>query len=430
MKRFVIKLMLLCFIITNFATNAYGEELQLSANSSVLMDAASGQVLLSKNADEKINPSSTTMVLTALVALDNVKLDEVITVTAEAIELGVGSDFKLQEGERLTVEQLIASMFLQSSGDAAMALAFHVGGTLGEFSKMMNEKAKEIGMTNSNFINPSGIHDEEHKSTARDMAKLMAYAMKVKSVEKLLSYKEFTIPPTNKTTAPRSINNISKLFDNQGTVDVGGKTVAIAYEGLVASKAGYSDMAKNCMLSAATRGDLTLIVTVFGAEGANVYSDTHALFNFGFANFKIATIIKANEFVDNFTITNSKEEIVPAVVKEGFTMPILDGQTFDVERVVRELKVDLPLKKGDPIAEMDIRVNGEIVSTLPIVTTIDVNNKTAFRVWPILQKIFIPLFAIILFLFIIMLIIRQRNRRKKKLRLQQKRRQERIKRRY
>lgn len=426
MRRILLFFVMLCLIITNFITLSYAQdELNLSAQSAVLMDFDSESIMYGKNETEKIFPASTTNILTAIVVLENIQLTDMVVVDPMAVELGVGSSISLEAGESLSVESLLHAMILESANDAAFALALHTGGSLGEFSKMMNDKAEQIGCTNSNFINPCGLHDEEHYSSAQDMAKIMAYGMRNETFRKLLSATTYTIPETNMRAEPRVLYTPNRIFESQEEIMVGEQSVPVAYPGVVGSKTGYSDESGNSIITMATRDDRSFIVAIYNAEGMASYADTHKLLNHGFENFRVVTVVHKNEFIDNFTVTDANEPYVPSVVEEDFTVPVLGGQSFDVERVVRELKVELPLSKGDPIAEVDVRVNGRIVGTVPVVTTIDVTKDEGFRLFAAIREKGKTIIIVIVVIIILLLLIRARQQRKKKQRLARLRRQRR-----
>lgn len=427
MKRLKLVLLALCIIITNLPLTSYAQDLEITSKSVVLMDPMSKRILDSAYANEPIYPGSTTMLLTALVAVDHVSLDEMVTVTAEAKELGMGAGYAFAEGERLSVEDLIAAMLLESSADAAFALAYHIGETLGGFSQLMNDKAKELGMTHSKFINPSGLHDPEHVTTAYDMALLTSEVLRSKILSTILTASEYTIAPTNAHGNSQKLVQRCQLVTATDHLYVWGEERSIAYPGILTAKVAQQEFAGTCLVAAAKKNDVTLVATVFGGDGINAYKDIHQLFDYGFERFKIAHVLSKDEFAGNFTITGAKEDVVPAIVGEDFSLPVLDGQGFQIEKTTRERVVELPLKAGDPIADMDIHLNGELVGTVPLFTTIDVHEQTGLRLLPVLKKIILPLIIALFVLFFIMLLIRRRNMRKK-IRRQQRLRQKRLER--
>ena len=166
----------------------------------LLMDANTGKILYSKNAFERHFPASTTKIMTAILTLENCKLSDVVTVSHNAIfSIPVGySHASLQEGEELTVEQLLNVLLIPSANDAAVALAEHIAGSVDAFAEMMNNKAKEIGCLDTHFVNPNGVHNEEHYSTAYDLALIGKYAMQFDDIMRIAKVNQYTLPKTNK----------------------------------------------------------------------------------------------------------------------------------------------------------------------------------------------------------------------------------------
>ena len=199
-KKVIVILIVLIFILNISKCYASTENLDISAESAILIDSSSERVLYSKNENEKMYPASTTKILTAILTLENCKLDDVVTVPYEAI-ITIPSGYSvaaLQTGEQLTVEQLLKLMMVHSANDAANVLAFHVSGSISSFANLMNQKVADLGLTNTHFTNPSGMHDENHYTTAHDLAILMKYCMKNSTFRSLAGLKSCTIPATNK----------------------------------------------------------------------------------------------------------------------------------------------------------------------------------------------------------------------------------------
>ena len=164
------------------------------------MDQNSGKILYSKNANTKMYPASTTKIMTAILTLENCNLDDVATASHNAV-YSIPYSYSvatIQEGEELTIEQLLNVLLIPSANDAAIVLAEHISGSVEEFAKLMNKKAEELGCKNTHFVNPNGIHNKNHTSTAYDLALMGQYAMKNETIRKIVSTKQFTLPTTNK----------------------------------------------------------------------------------------------------------------------------------------------------------------------------------------------------------------------------------------
>ncbi len=268
--------------------------LELVGEGIVLMDAASGSILYSKNADTVFYPASITKILTTLVAIENASLNEEITCNAEtlyAIEQG-SSRVGLEAGEILTVEEALYFVMLQSGNDAAAVVAEHVAGSIDNFVKMMNDKAKSLGCVNSQFKNPHGLPDEEHFTTARDMALITQAAVQNPDFCKIASAVNFNVSATNLNEG-RGVWNHHKMILPASEYH---------YDGVCEGKTGYTTVALNTLVTTAERNGIKLIAVVLHCQGAaNTYYDTKKLFDYGFDNF---TILKP---LQNFNLKTAAE---------------------------------------------------------------------------------------------------------------------------
>lgn len=246
MRRFCC--LLLCLLLTLSLVPARTEALEVSAAAAVLMDADTGEILFEKNADRRMLIASTTKILTALVVLEHARLDEVVTIQPR--HMAEGSSMYLKPGETLTVETLLYGLLLCSGNDAAVALADHCGGSVARFVGWMNETAQRIGMTNSSFANPNGLDDEQHYSTARDMALLAAYAARNPTFVRLCSTRSVT-------AGGRTMTNHNKLLQS--------------VEGCIGMKTGYTKAAGRTLVSCVRRDGRTLVAVTL--QDGNDWAD-------------------------------------------------------------------------------------------------------------------------------------------------------------
>ena len=251
---------------------------EISSASGVLMEASSGQVLFDKSMNEIRYPASTTKVMTALIILENIPdLNKNITFTDIILpDLAPGnSTINAQVGEVLTVEQCLYAIMLASANEVCTQMAVEIAGSVENFTAMMNTKAAEIGCTNTHFVNANGLPDPNHYTTAYDLALILREAVKNEAFCKIAGAAKYTIPPTNKTSASRNMENHNALL-------VDGKYY---YEGAIAGKTGHTEAARNTLVTAATREDMTLICVVLRSENEERFTDTKTLFDYGFDNF-------------------------------------------------------------------------------------------------------------------------------------------------
>ena len=241
---------------------------ETTAKAMALLDTQSGELLAAKNADEPLPMASTTKIMTALVVLEHLPPERVVTVPPEATGIE-GSSVYLYAGEQITVETLLHALLLSSANDAAVALAIEVAGSVADFAALMNEKAAELGLTDTHFCNPNGLHDDAHYTTARELALLTAHALKNESFAKIVS--------TRRHTAPQHGTDATRLFLNHNRL-------LASYEGAIGVKTGFTKAAGRCLVSAAERDGLTLVCVTLSCP--DDWRDHTALLDFGFSQYE------------------------------------------------------------------------------------------------------------------------------------------------
>src|SRR5690606_13812145 len=218
---------------------------ELQAEAGILMEAQSGQVLYSRNPDQPMYPASITKILTGIIAVESGRLNEVVTVSKNAVHAG-GTRVYLEEGEQKPLIDLVYGMLINSGNDAAVAVAEHLGGSVEKFSAMMNEKARELGATNSHFVNPSGMPDEDHVTTARDMALISRYAMQNATFREIVGTKEY--PREGESWQPGHIVDHNRLLWE--------------YDGATGVKNGYTEDAQQTFVATSERNGQQLIAVL------------------------------------------------------------------------------------------------------------------------------------------------------------------------
>ena len=253
----------------------------IAAPSGILMEAATGTVLYDKNMHEQHYPASITKVMTALLAIENCDLDEIVTVPHEAVYMeDKGSHIALDEGEELSVEDCLYAIMLASANDAAYALAVHVGGSIEDFADMMNERALELGCQDTHFTNPHGLPYENHVTSAYDMALITREALKHEIFRTVAGTTFYEIQPSENQPDLIPMSHHHKML-------FGGR---YHYDGVFAGKNGYTTAAQNTLVTCAQRDGMDLICVTMETQGQQVYVDAATLFDFGFENFKKADI--------------------------------------------------------------------------------------------------------------------------------------------
>lgn len=408
----IITITLLSILIASNISLA--DSLNVTGESAILIDAETGQVLYEKNAHEKLHPASTTKILTAILVLENVSLEEIVTVDEELVHLTKGSHIALEAGEQLTVKDLLYALLVESANDAALALAKHVSGSVEDFAKLMNRKAKELGALNSNFVNPNGLSVEGHLSTAYDLSLIAKYAMQNDTFREIVSNYTYVIPVTNKKNQERVLWSSNRLLYSQNTITVDGKAVPIKYDGITGVKTGYTPEAGNCLVASAEKGNESLIAVVLKSNGTEVFSDIHKLLNYGFDSFEKVNIATQNQFVDNFEVENGIIPVVAGIIEEDLysTIPVNSLEKIS-KKIIIEDKIIAPIKNGDILGRVEYFLEDNHLGSVNIISTYNVDEIPT----PTLMDIILDKWYLVLIFSYILLrlfVIFKRKKRKRR----------------
>lgn len=287
----------------NIENQTSEDQMQIYSEAAILIEQKTGKILYEKNIHDRKYPASTTKILTAILAIENCNLDEMATASQGAIEALKDGYTKanIQVGESFTIDQLIAVMMIQSANEAANVIAEHISGSVEEFSNLMNKKAKEIGCLDTHFVNPNGMHSEDHYSTAYDMALIARYCMKNEKFREYVVLKEASLPRTEYWQDEQVEEHGERTFYN--TNNMMQKDNKFYYPTCIGIKAGFTTPAKNCLVSASNKNGFEVISVILHAEltedGQSArYVDTINLFNYGYKNYKLSDILEEYDMVE------------------------------------------------------------------------------------------------------------------------------------
>lgn len=412
MKKFIIVLLFLLLTTYNISL---ANDLTIVGESAILIDWDTGQVLYEKNPHEKLYPASTTKIMTAILALEKGNMEDIVTIDEEIVHLTDGSHIALEPGEKLRFEDLLNALLIESANDAALAIAKHISGSIEEFVKLMNDKAKELGALNTNFVNPNGLPDENHVTTAYDLSLMAKYAMSIDDFRDIVKNYTYQIPVTNKKDEVRYLKSYNRLLYSSNKIDVDGKIVPIKYEGVNGIKTGYTQAAKSCLVTSAERGNQRIIAVVLKSEGNNLYSDMHKLLNYGFNNFEKATISHKNQFVDNIPLIDGEYPLVAGITNEDLTLSIPKGSMDKIERKIYiNNEINAPIKKGQSLGTIEYYLEGELLGQTAIVATLNIDKIPLESLLDkILSKWYILLIIGIVFVRIVSVIKHKQRRRRR-----------------
>lgn len=370
----LIGVMLVLAVILSFTkaveANSDAEELETNSRIALIYDRASGQILYEKNGKKQTPMASTTKIMTAIVVLENADLTETVTINAKAAGIG-GSRLGLKKNDKITVNDLLYGLMLRSGNDAAVALAIHVGGSIEGFANMMNEKAKEMGLTNSHFVVPHGLDNEGHFTTAYELAKMADYALKIDKFREIVSTKLTTI---NINGYPKAINNTNQLL---GSIS-----------GVYGVKTGFTNGAGRCLVTACKRGELDIITVIIGADTTKIRTaDTIKLIEYASKNYEVINIKEiVEEKFEQWLNINEGRIYVNKGMREHVEL-YLEEPEFENMAVMKHEKdnvdvefssifyLEAPVAEDQVIGNMKVLVNGETIDVLNICNKEEIAKK-------------------------------------------------------
>lgn len=334
----------------------------INTPSAIVIEANSGAVLYEKNADEVNYPASITKIMTTMLALENCELDEVVTFSDDAIDYNQGdtSHIARDYGEQMTMEQCLYAVMLESANECAYAVAEHVGQKLGgdyrTFIDLMNERAKELGCTNTHFNNSNGLPDKDHWTSAHDMALIAAEAYKNETFQIIVGTRSYRIPPTNKHDEITPLNNHHAMISNY-------KTRKYLYEYCTGGKTGYTDAAGSTLVTFAEKDELALVCVVMRTNSVEQYTETTSLFEYCFQNFQTVSISDSGEEgqESNKGIMNNHDSFVKLDENAHVVLPI----TADISDVEMSL-ITKNLPKN-VIAQLNYTYGGHLAGRVDVV---------------------------------------------------------------
>ena len=370
MKKFISFLLATVIAISQGSiifANSEEAKLDVVSKSAILMDASTGKVLYEKNCHEKLPPASVTKVMTLLLiceALEDgkIKEDDDVQISETAASMG-GSQIFLEPGEIQKVDTLVKSIAVASANDACVAMAEYIGGSVEEFVVLMNKRAKELGMNDTNFVNTNGLPVDNHYTSAYDIALMSKELLAHKKISKYLTtwMDEVVV---GKKQSKIGISNTNKLIKH--------------YAGATGVKTGFTQQAKYCLSASAMRNNTHLIAVTLCAETSPIrFKDATNLLNYGFANFESVKVCGSNDKVATVKFEKGEKENIDLVAKDDLSVLIKKGDNKDFKKKV-EIKQDLklPIKKNTELGVVKVYRGKELVGETKIINTEDINKAS------------------------------------------------------
>lgn len=357
----------ICFLLVLFLCpfSVLAIDLASNAKSAIIIEPTTGKIIFEKNSNERLEPASMTKIMTLLLtfeAIDNgrVSLDDTVNISKRAADMG-GSQMFLEAGSNIRLEEIIKGVSIASANDGAIALAEFIGGSVENFVDMMNKKAEDLGLSNTHFANPHGLHADNHYSSAYDMAIM---ASNLISHEKVLNYTSIYEDYFNKPDGSRTwLVNTNKLVR--------------FLEGVDGLKTGYTSEAGYCLTATAKKGNVRYITVVMGEPSSDIRSsETTNMLNYAFNSFKLNTILDKSQELGNIYIDKSKQKTAKIIVKNPVTELI--SKEKDIPNYTYNLKVEkitAPIKAGTKVGTVEILDNeGLIVREEDVTISYDIEK--------------------------------------------------------
>ncbi len=416
-KKAVSMILTIALVISALTVPAFAESAppELSAEGVLLIDLTTGEVLYEKDPDKQLYPASTTKMMTALLVMENLNLNTTLKADADVASTG-GTRLGMKAGEQISAKDALYEMLIGSCNDLAVLLAKAVAGTVEDFAVMMNEKAKEIGCTNTHFVNPSGLHDENHYTTANDLALIAVYCMKKPEFREIVKRSTYTYVRGKGADNPGATETMSSsnwlLNDTSHYMYVGDTRRTPKYDGCIGIKTGWTSQAKGCLVGAATKNGTTLMSVVLKSNGSTNGSyerfiDSIKLLDWGFANYRTYQAASMGKEMGTIAVRNGEFNKVRAVLSTDVytTLTTLQKDSEVTTQVRLDNSVTAPFDQGTPCGKMDVFVDGQKVGEYDIITASAIKKGGILSVFGIEDATAKKIFAAALIILVVAVVV-------------------------
>lgn len=366
----------LSIVLFNFFNVYADDELSINAKSALLVETNTGKIIYEKDINEQNYPASTTKILTAILTIENCNLDDTATVSKNAVS-SIPTGYvvaPLYVGEQIKVKDLLYALLLKSSNDSAYVLAEHVGGSIEGFAEMMNNKASELGCKNTHFVNPNGIDNKEHYTTAYDMYLITNYAMKNETFANIVATAEYTLPATNKCPSSNRVMKNTNNFVNPNSAYYDEKVKGV--------KTGTTDLAGNCLITDSADKGLEFIAVVLGAETSNSkFSESEKMIDYAFENYTLSDLHKKGDVIKNIEIKNATKETKNLNLVISDDIKVINNVNTKIAEIEPEVVLNdnivAPISKGQELGTVKYIVDG-VEYNAKLLAENDVEVKTYY----------------------------------------------------
>lgn len=362
---------------------AQGKPPKVKASAACLMDVATGQIYFQKEGDKRREPASLTKVMTAILAIENGNLKDVVTVKKRAAAVSMGQDIGLQTGDRLYLEDLLKAALMFSANDSTVAIGEHIAGDHDLFVQMMNDKALSLGMTNTRFANTNGFHHPNHYTTANDLAVLTSYALKNKIFAQMVSTEEAEISwlpkETDKPGANLEVTQNGEIVPlKTRTIHSTNRLLRSDFKGINGVKTGTTPRAGNCLIASATREGRQLVVVILNSD--NRWNDATKLLDFGFNEVRPVVLVEKGELVTDLEVVDGVEKKINLVAAERVQ---IYTTSIELEKIKRKLKLEqaptAPVSQGTRLGQLKFYLNDKEIASVDLVSSQEVGKISWIR---------------------------------------------------
>lgn len=367
--RIITALVSIIFILLNSVLPVYAlsssDPPEIRGEGAYLIDVQSGQTLYSKNGDEPFAPASTTKIMTGLLAIEEGNLDDIVTLSSTMLDYQTvyGTRIYLEPGEQMPLSDLLYALLLNSANDAAVGIAEHVGGSLPQFVVMMNEKAKELGLKNTTFKNPSGLTEEGHLTTPHDLARLAQAAYANPTFRDYIQTERHKIA-RSKPDIPTEMINENRLLGQNPYVN--------------GMKTGYTAAAKNCLVASASKDGRDLVAVILKSPGREIYKDMEDLLTYGFSQFQTTVYKPAGSAITKTTI--GSEEINLVLSKPIYTTRKIGEPSSEMTLKVIPSALNLTeVEQGQALGTVEVWEGDEKIENISIISDRSVKPKLSIQ---------------------------------------------------
>ncbi|SHJ48434.1 D-alanyl-D-alanine carboxypeptidase family protein [Paramaledivibacter caminithermalis] len=378
-KKVSLIISVLLLFISSFSYSS-AIEFDLNAKSAILIDAGTGKVLYEKNSNKKLPPASVTKIMTMLLAMEaidknHITLEDKVTISERAASMG-GSQLYFEPGEQKSVKQLLKGIAVASANDACVALAEHIAGTEEVFVKKMNEKAAELGMNNTQFMNTNGLPQEGHYTSAKDIAIMSRELLKYPKIHEWLKIWMSSMKVGKKGRATLELVNTNKLI----------KT----YPGANGIKTGFTQEARYCLSASATRNNFSLIAVVLGCPTSKIrFAEAKKLLDYGFASYNSVSISKKGEIFKEVIVEKGKVDKINIIAKDELKVLVKKGEESKIKKeIVLPKTIKAPFEKGQKVGEIIVKnLNGKEMGKVDLITESKCKKASIFDTFVKILKI-------------------------------------------